>query len=221
MLVANISSDPGGLINFSGCLVGGTRVHGALLQQEWIMWACIRWQGISYEKCLLCHQQGFLLFFFSVFLWFFLLDQNMEMALGFEDSTSRTLASKRNLIHQEVFVPPVWCVERMILLLLCSSNAAVSSRLLYDSESDYWARKFTHSQEELDVASCKQLIPAKGPLSLAGLFGIVLHFAATIQNCNTPCCSQSWKCGWSSEDDTSWSQINVQGMDLAFGFLTW
>jgi hypothetical protein len=51
----------------------------------------------------------FLLFFFSVFLWFFLLDQNMEMALGFEDSMSRTLASKRNLIHQEVFVPPVHC----------------------------------------------------------------------------------------------------------------
>ncbi len=99
-------------------------------------------------------------------------------------------------------------------------TTSVSSRLLYDSDNDYWARKFTHSQEELDVASCKQLIPVKSPLSLAGLLGIVLHFAATIQNCNIPCCWQSWKCGWSSEDDTSWSQINVQGMDLAFGFLT-
>jgi hypothetical protein len=99
-------------------------------------------------------------------------------------------------------------------------NTSVSSRLLYDSDNDYWARKFTHSWE-LDVASCKQLIPVKSPLSLARLLGIVLHFAATIQNCNIPCCSQSWKCGWSSEDGTSWSQIHVQGMDLAFGFLTW
>ncbi len=41
LLVANISSDPGGLMNFSGGLVGETRVHGALLQQEWIMRACI------------------------------------------------------------------------------------------------------------------------------------------------------------------------------------
>jgi hypothetical protein len=59
----------------------------------------------------------------------------------------------------------------------CSSCAvvttSVSSRLLYDSDNDYWARKFTHSQEELDVASCKQLIPVKSPLSLAGLLGIV------------------------------------------------
>ncbi len=40
---------------------------------------------------------------------FFLLDQTMEMSLGFEDSMSRTLGRKRNLIHQEVFVPPVHC----------------------------------------------------------------------------------------------------------------